>query len=686
MANGTPDVPIQAQAGLDTIAAPQTLDQQNLQVPTQAVGSQPEQIPPYKPYVPPAPTGPAPGSFGAKLAGALKGFTAAMGDAGSVGQVPQGAGWLYGATKTAQAAAQRQKEEQTHKEELAQQARENTREDWRTMANIAQANATMRHEQALTWQLGSDQMDKSIASGSQMVDQWSSLPKSQSQVVGENLTAGEITNLMKQNGPDGKPKLDPTKATAFPTGKKYVGEDAQGKPQYALTYTLMSVPAEYQLSPDDKSWVDVVNQIPGGQKYNVGEKEGEGDRMPGYVANSLFKQAQTILAQTAARNQAASDQEFANEYVNFDTSGQWTKYLAAQKGDVSQAMTHFLADWQKDPKLQAQFPNLQKDIVRSFATKDDPTGNTGFTSALDKQQKDREAAARDTERARHDQEMERITEQNKKLEEATKNKYEGDPDLLERYEATTDPTEKIAAKQAYRNSFPANEMSVIDNVGKGKAGPVQMAYLMRSPTGSNLADAVNFFYPDFDTSKVQGYADAVKSADAGKDNVRLRSAGIASKHLWQLYQDTTEASRLPGSEAQKQRTATFNQLATELAAFNAQSNAPGQKEIEDAKSTLGGDAWYSMNRQAAFKRAASLMQDGLSEYKQRWKNAAPSSAYESKFPDMSPESYAALQLVQNDGKVTIKDSQGRPYTFTDVGKLSQYLQAKMALEKQQGAQ
>ena len=148
---------------------------------------------------------------------------------------------------------------------------------------------------SLTWQLGSDQMDKSIASGSQMVDQWSSLPKSQSQVVGENLTAGEITNLMKQQGPDGKPKLDPTKATAFPTGKKYVGEDAQGKPQYALTYTLMSVPAEYQLSPDDKSWVDVVNQIPGGQKYNVGEKEGEGDRMPGYVANSLFKQVRQFL-------------------------------------------------------------------------------------------------------------------------------------------------------------------------------------------------------------------------------------------------------------------------------------------------------------------------------------------------------------------------------------------------------
>ena len=146
MANGTPDVPIQAQAGLDAMAAPQTIDQQNLQ--PQPV-QQPDQIPPYRP-APAAPAdqnAPKPGSFGAKLASALKGFTAAMGDAGSVGQVPQGAGWLYGATKTAQAAAQRQKEEQAHQEAQQQQARENTREDWRTMANIAQANATMRHEQ-----------------------------------------------------------------------------------------------------------------------------------------------------------------------------------------------------------------------------------------------------------------------------------------------------------------------------------------------------------------------------------------------------------------------------------------------------------------------------------------------------------------------------------------------------------
>lgn len=668
-----------AQTGLDVLGTPQP----------GFVGSDENPIPAYKPA--PATPIPAeqpaavrPGSFAWKLANTLKGFTAALGDAGAVGQVPEGAGALYGAQRTMQAATQRAKEEQAHKEVLEQQARENTREDWRVMANVAQANAQMRHEQALTWQLGEEQMDKSIGSGSQMVEQWSSLPKSQSQVLGENLTAGEINNMMRQKNTDGNPKLDPTKATAFPTGKKYVGEDKQGKPQYALTYTVMSVPAEYQLTPEDKPWIDVINKIPGGQQYNVGTNEGEGDRMPGYVANSLFKQAQTILAQTAATKKAATDLQLTNEYNTFAPTGEWTKYLGAAKGDIAQAERHMMADWQKDKNMQQQFPNLHQDIVRMFATKEDPTGQSGYTTALEKQQKDAEDARREIERETHDAEMERIIEANKKLQEATKNKYEGDPDLLQRYEETTDPAQKIAAKQAYRNSFPANEMSTIDSIGVGKGDVGRMAYLLSR--NSNLADAVNFFYPNFDSSKVGAYAEAVKSANAGKDNIRLRSAGIASKHLMQLYNATTLKGIIPGTEAEHEKKAIYNQLATELAAFNAQSNAPGQKEIEDAKATLGGEYSATWNAKAALRKVASLMLDGLSEYKQRWKNAAPSPVYESKFPDMSPEAYASMALVANDGKVTVQDSQGRSYSFTDVAKLSQYMQAKMAIEKQQGAQ
>jgi hypothetical protein len=674
------------QPGLDALSDPTTLSQQMPGM-QQPVAQQPEQIPPYKP-APATPIAPEarPGSFGWKLANTLKGFTAAMGDAGSVGQVPEGAGALYGIQKTLQASAQRQKEEQAHKEVLEQQARENSREDWRMMANVAQANAQMRHEQALTWQLGEEQIDKSVAAGSQMAEQWSSLPKAQSQVLAENLTAGEINNLMQQKGPDGKPKLDPTKSTAFPTGKKYVGEDAQGRPQYALTYSIMSIPAEYKLTPADKSWVDVVNKIPGGQHYNVGDDKTDGDRMPGYVANSLYQQAQTILAQTAARNKLAADQAFESEYVNFDTTGQWAKYLSAQKGDIKSAVDHMMADWRKDPKMQQQFPQLLKDIQRSYATKADPEGTTGYTNALKEQEKDAEDKRREDERETHDAEMERITEQNKKLEAEKNNKYEGDPSLLEKYQQTSDPLEKIKIKQAYRASFPPNEMASIDSMGTGRANAGRMGILMRSPAGSNLADAVNFFYPDFDGSKVDGYAEAVKSAEAGKDNVRLRSAGIAADHLWRMYQDTNLWSRGGQlTEVGKARTTTFNQLATELAAFNAQSNAPGQKEIEDAKQTLGGDSFFSMNREVALKRVADLMSDGINEYKQRWKDAAPSPAYEAKFPDLSPEAYAAFELVKNDGKVTIHDSQGRPYSFTTVAQLAQYMQAKMAIEKQQGA-
>jgi hypothetical protein len=678
MADGNVVTP--EQAGLDTLA-----NQPDMQA------TQPEQIPPYKPApATPIPQEPAvkPGSFGAKLANALKGFTAAMGDAGAVGQVPEGAGALYGAQKTMQAAQARQKQEQEHKEVLEQQARENTREDWRAMANVATANAQMRHEQALTWQLGEEQMDKSIASGSQMADQWSSLPKAQSQVDAENVTASELTNLIKTRDAarNDKPGTYASTHTAFPTGKKYVGEDKQGKPQYALTYTVMSVPAEYQLTKEDQPWIDVVNKIPGGNQYNIkyDGSENKSDRMPGYVANSLFKQSQTIQAQTAATKKAASDLQLTNEYNTFAPSGEWTKYLGAAKGDIAQAEKHMLADWKSSPDMKQKFPNLHQDIVRMFATKEDPTGQSGYTTALEKQQKDAEDQRREEERETHDAETERILEANNKLKDATKNKYEGNPELLEKYETTADPAEKVMAKQAYRASFPANEMATIDSIGVGKGDVGRLAYLLSR--NSNLADAVNFFYPNFDSSKVGGYAEAVKSMTAGKDNIRLRSAGIASKHLLQLYQGTTLGALVPGFEPIHEKESIYNQLAQELASFNAQSNSPGKTEIEDAKKTLGGEFSATWNAKANLRKVASLMADGISEYKTRYKQAAPSPAYETKYSDLSPEAYASLQLVADDGKVTIKDSQGRPYTFTEVAPLAKYMQAKMALEKQQGAQ
>lgn len=655
--------------GLDTLSN----QMPSMQQPVSFGQGAPEQIPPYKPApatpIPPeAAPAARPGSFGWKLANTLKGFTAAMGDAGAVGQVPEGAGALYGAQKALQARTQRLKEEQAHKEVLEQQARENSREDWRMMANVAQANSQMRHEQALTWQLGEEQMDKSIANGSQIAEQWSSLPKAQSQVLAENLTAGEINQAIQQKGPDGKPRLDPTKSTAFPTGKKYVGEDRQGRPQYALTYTVMSVPAEYQLTPADKSWIDVVNQIPGGQKYNVGAKPGEGDRMPGYVANSLYKQAQTILAQTAARNKLAADQNFENEYVNFDTTGQWAKYLSAQKGDIQSAVDHFLADWRKDPKLQQQFPQLLKDIQRSFGTKEDPTGTTGYTNALKEQQRQKEKDREDEERRLHDINMEEIDRKKAVVQNAAKNKYLGDPELLEKYRTS----HNAADLDAYKQSFPLGEMDTVDAIGGGRADIGSMSYLLSR--NSNLADAVNVFYPDFNNLKVKGFAGVVEDYAYKKSGISLRSAGIALRHMYRLYNDTTDWSRLDPT-TRKERTADYDQLVQELARYNAGSNAPNKEEIDSAKEQLGGDQFYSVARRAAIKRNAELIGDGLKEFKRRWDVAAPSKNYALQYPGVSYDARASQALVEGDGTYKVNLPNGRIGTFADVKSLAKFFEA-----------
>lgn len=397
------------QAGMDAIgSAPDTLQQQ---IPgmTQSPAAAVESIPPYKPYTPPPEPQSRPGSFGWKIAQAIQGFTKAMGDAGNIGQVPEGGGALYGIAKTLQARSQRMTEEQHHKEALEQQARENAREDWRMLANVAHSNVQMRHEQLLTSQLGEEQRDKSIASGQQMADQWTSLPKSQSQVIAENLTSSEIANMIKSKGADGKARLDPARVTAFPTGKKFLGENKDGTPQYATTYTIMSIPAEYELKETDQPWLKIVNSIPGGPQYKAG------DRMPGYVANSLFKQAQTIQAQTVARDQALADQKAAEEYTTWDTTGTWAKYLGAADGRIRKAADHFMADWSKSPEMQSQFVNPMKDIQMSYSLdkKEDPNGTKGYAQALSKQDEEDRREREDAETRRHHIESERIMALNK---------------------------------------------------------------------------------------------------------------------------------------------------------------------------------------------------------------------------------------------------------------------------------
>lgn len=670
MANGN-DVATQTQsAGMDTLSAqapPEVLQQQipsMTQTPTSAPSN--EEIPPYKPYTPPAAPATRPGTFGWKIAQALQGFTKAMGDAGNVGQVPEGGGALYGIAKTLQARNQRQREEQAHQDEQTQRAKENAREDWKTMAEVARSNSQMRHEQLLTFQLGSEAMDKSISAGQQMVDQWSSLPKAQSEVKGENLTAAELNNMIKSK------KLDPTKVTAFPTGKKFITEDKNGNPQYAMTYTIMSVPAEYQLSAADKPWIDVVNKIPGANQYNVGtEGKNDGDRMPGYVANSLFKQSQTIQAQTAATIKAAADLKLTNEYNTFAPTGDWTMFLGAQKGDIADAEKHMLAD----PEMRQKYPNLHQDIVRSFATKEDPTGQSGYTTALDKQQKDKEAAFRDADRMRHELVMEQVANKNAATKAAVAKGAVGDVDKLESFIEVPSDTNRLA----YWQTVPADKKLQVAQIGFGILPLTNPGYMVARDKGGALGTVTAMFGPEWENYNTKAFVDMNDGFAKGKDGQTLVAANTALQHLHDLGTTVNQddvVSRFPWAKSYAERNSIKNMLIGEMAKWQAGGNAPSNVELDHAEQTLGQAGVFSMNRADAIRTTNNLISQGLNSLETKWQDTAPPSFRYDMPYKLSPESEASFLLTRDAGKVMVKDPQGRSVPVTDANRLASFIKVK----------
>ena len=166
---------------------------------------------------------------------AASGIQAGIGDAAAVGKVPEGAGALYGIAKTMQA----------HNQRIAQQKAQMS-EDQKNQAIMAESNVRMLHEQKLIHQMDQQSINDSIDSGSKWVDKLKSSPVP-SRVDADGLNSDEIAPYMKSN------QLDPTKVTAYATGKKFVGENPDGTPKYRTTYTLVEPGSVTLGDPNDPS-------------------------------------------------------------------------------------------------------------------------------------------------------------------------------------------------------------------------------------------------------------------------------------------------------------------------------------------------------------------------------------------------------------------------------------------------
>jgi hypothetical protein len=287
---------------------------------------------------------------------ALSGGISSIGDAAAAGQpAPGGGGALTGVARTMAARSER-----------LRQGRQDIQEADKNKVLMAEANTRMVHEQKLIHQMDEEQINQSIASGVQASDKLKT-GASPAPVIAEGLTSDELKQYLRDN------KIDPTKETAFPTGRKVVGQNPDGTPVYQTTYTATGVPPEVTLDPSnsaDKKLLDDMNKYSPPSQGKWGTTGSQ--TMTGQQYNWVMQQVADNRAKTMARDKTLVDQKLEDkenvrkmEAVTFGGTD-WTNALAnAPSHDPIAARNAILGN----PQLAAKYPNLDSDLRYQYGEK-----------------------------------------------------------------------------------------------------------------------------------------------------------------------------------------------------------------------------------------------------------------------------------------------------------------------------
>ena len=311
--------------------------------------------------IPTKPDGtPQPMGWARSLVGATQHVLSGLGDSAAIGTVPAGGGALTGISRTLAARNERMQAEQDRTAKTAQQQKENERQDKLVNSEVeerkaltAHTNAQMIHEQALTHQVGEEAIGKSIEAGKAAVNNLTT-GESKAPVIGQDLTSDELQARIAQG------KMDPTKQVAYPTGRKQIGEDANGVPQFRTTYTVLGE------SPNVTVDEQMAAQI---SKYSGTEVKPD-QVLTGAQYNWLAQQSANNQAATAARDKTLADAKLSKaaqdqKLETVDIGSDWNNALAQAKNDPFKAV----AAMQANPAMRQKYPHLYNDVREAYGAK-----------------------------------------------------------------------------------------------------------------------------------------------------------------------------------------------------------------------------------------------------------------------------------------------------------------------------
>lgn len=580
---------------------------------------------------------PGPGGWAKSLVGAaqsaLGGVQDALADASTAakGALP-GEGGLAAIGRIRAAETQRKQEAQKFQ----------TQED-KDRASIAHENTQTLYQQALLHKLGDEQNHEDIGNGQAAIANFTT-HLSENGLAPAPIIAKDVTEAQLQQAIQNQ-NLDPSYNHIWPsgsfqpfdpkTGKPMLDKD--GQPMLQKTFTVLGNVPEVVLNKENTK---LINDNVAGIHFD----EKGGQRLSGAQAGSLIQQAmnhQAVVRKIESDQEAADvtkmtlDQKKAQLQAVNNLGPDFGRVLANADGDI-EAATKFLTGQHMikgvdpntgkpamvpDPASQQMakdHPNAYKDIMDAFG------GAVEYAKIIDTQSKQ-------AEQLRHDRAKEVEDAQKEAEKKAAADEYKGDEN---------------AEGGAFLESLQPNERKLVESIGTGHVNIDQMSRLLQK--NSNLVTAIVKAYPDFDSAKAKEYPAVVKDFTSGKTSAALTAGGTALKHLKRLYDVSGPAGFIMGTTDYADRQKTIDQVASEVARFNAAGGEPGQGSIADIKNSLS----TIIRPKEGIKQLTRLLSDNLQTYQNKWDQGAPSDVYRRPMPKVDQEAKDSAGYILSDGKVS----------------------------------
>jgi hypothetical protein len=575
-----------------------------------------------------------------------------LGNIGAVGEIPHGSGKLGGALVGIGRVLNAGNEQQ------------NAQDQHRQM--MAEANARLLHEQALVHQVNDQAILGSIDSGSKAVEKLKNAA-SPAPIIADGVTSDELNQLLQSK------KIDATQETAFPTGRKVVGENPDGTPIYRTTYTALGVPKDVNLDPNvpaDKEILDRLNKF-GPPTQGVWGNGGV-QHFTGAQFNLASQISSDNEAATRARNKTLEDAEIDDSrrkdaLAVVRIGPEWNNALSNAGNDPLKA----LAAMQANPGMVQKFPNLYQTVRSAYGpasfdklvedrqkkladqtdliteiTKD-PTKIEGKTSSViaasqaiindpnastDKKQ----AAQRVLKQAQDTRAMEVQLDGDKELKKSQiKN---GAADRSNPSGLTGD---------AFIKTLPPGRAAALKAINDGSVA-INSAALERSDKGQAYMDDIYAAYPDFQAYKGETWPKAYNEYNGSGATAKAKvNYNTALSHLQDLYQNSTaEGLYVVGSKPYEDRKAAYSIVVNEVGKA-VKTGVITEGEGKELRDSLNG--WLPSTAKERTAHVAGLLKNKIDEFQTAFQDSAPSAQI--KVPRLiSPQAQSAYDYITSGGK------------------------------------